>query len=77
MPKLGTASRTGKGFSCVAWNSDYPGVLVNMELRRFALIEKACKHSCVEDRNFALEEFMDEVFSPWEAGQTDVRNVQK
>lgn len=58
-----------RGFLCVAWNNDYPGVLVNMELRRFGLIERACKHSCVDDRNYTLEEFMDEVFSPWEAEQ--------
>lgn len=58
-----------RGFSCVSWNTDYPGILVNMELHRFGMITRACKHSCVNDRNYTPEEFMDEVFSPWEAAQ--------
>lgn len=53
------------GLRCVAWNSDYPGVLVNIELMRFALIHRACQHSCVGDRNFTMEEFMKEVLEPW------------
>lgn len=60
---------TEKGFRCVGWNQDYPGVLVNMKLRRFALITKACKHSCVDDRNFTLDEFISKVFNPWEVEQ--------
>lgn len=64
-----------KGFTCVGWNNAYPGVLVNMELRRFAQIEKACKHSCMGDRDFTLGEFMSEVFSPWEASH-QVENEQ-
>lgn len=58
-----------KGFRCVDWNHDYPGVLVNMELRRFGLIYRACRHSCVDDRNYTLDEFMQEVFVPWENKQ--------
>lgn len=54
-----------EGFSCVSWNRDYPGVLVNMRLRRFALITKACKHSCVNDRNYTEEEFLSEVYAHW------------
>ncbi len=47
-----------KGFRCVAWNDSYPGVLVNVELKRFGMINRACKHSCVDDRNYSIDEFM-------------------
>ena len=53
------------GLQCVAWNGDYPGVLVNMKLMRFGMIEKACKHSCVDDRNFSRFEFTQEILKPW------------
>lgn len=59
-----------EGLRCVAWNHDYPGVLVNMELRRFGLIHFACKHSCVGDRNYTREEFMKEVHEPSKKQQT-------
>ena len=65
-----------KGFRCVDWNQDYPGVLVNLHMRRFALIYRACKHLCVGDRNYTREEFLEKVFRPWEeetAGGTRVR----
>ena len=62
---------TEKGFRCVVWNQDYPGVLVNIKIKRFTLIEKAYKHSCVDDINYTLEEFMSEVFYPWEIAQAN------
>lgn len=65
----------GKGFRCVDWNPDYPGVLVNMELRRFGLIYRACKHSCVDDRNYTLDEFMQEIFMPWQKNQAQSQSV--
>ena len=51
------------GFWCVSWNGVYPGILVNTELKRFAMIEKACHHSCVNDRNYSIKEFNDEILS--------------
>lgn len=56
------------GFSCVDWNGEYPGVLVNMELRRFGMISKACAHTCVDNRNYTVDEFMNEVFLPYNDG---------
>ncbi|MCD8150310.1 MAG: HNH endonuclease [Clostridiales bacterium] len=49
------------GFRCVAWNEDYPGILVNVELKCFGMIEKACKHSCINDRNYSYDEFVEEI----------------
>lgn len=45
------------GFSCVTWNYTYPGILVNLELKRFGKITKPCKHSCFDDYNYTYEEF--------------------
>lgn len=50
-----------RGFKLVTWNRYYPGVLVNMELKRFGLIYRPCKHSCVDDRNYTVKEFLIEV----------------
>lgn len=51
-----------EGFQCVTWNYEYPGVLVNMNFRRFGLICRACRYGCVNNRNYSLEEFMSEVY---------------
>ena len=49
------------GFSCVSNNSSYRALLVNVALKRCAVITKACKHSCVGDRNYTPEEFEREI----------------
>ena len=49
-------------FQCVSWNDSYLGVLVNVELRRFGLINRPCKHSCVNDYNYSIDEFLMEVY---------------
>lgn len=45
------------GYQCVAWNVGFH-VLVNTEFRRFGMIHYPCKHSCVDDRIYTLEEFL-------------------
>ena len=50
-----------QGYSCVSNNSSYRALLVNTALKRCAVITKACKHSCVGDRNYTPEEFEQEV----------------
>lgn len=49
------------GYNCEDWNESYPGVLVNVDLKNFALISKACKHKCVDNRNYTKEEFKQEI----------------
>lgn len=47
------------GFRCVTWNYDYPVVLVNMRLRRFGLVYRACMHASLDDcKLYSLEEFL-------------------
>lgn len=46
--------------------SSYRHVLVNLVFKRFSVIEKACKHSCVGDRTYEEEEFLTEVYEPWQ-----------
>ena len=50
-----------QGYRCVSNNSDYRALLVNTSLRRCAVITKACKHSCIDDRNYTPKEFEREV----------------
>lgn len=50
-----------QGYSCVSNNSSYRALLVNTHLKRCAVITKACKHSCVGDRNYTPEEFEQEI----------------
>ena len=57
----------GDGLRCVASNSDYKGLLVNLELRRYGVIHFACKHSCVGDRNYTPNEFISEVYKHWKS----------
>ena len=52
-----------QGYRCVSNNTDYRALLVNTTLRRCAVITKACKHSCISDRNYTPEEFEREVLS--------------
>ena len=47
-------------------SSYYRHVLVNLVFKRFAIIEKACKYSCVDDRVYEEEEFLNEVYGPWQ-----------
>lgn len=50
---------------CVASNHSYKALLVNLELKRCGVIHSACKHSCINDRNYTPEEFIEEVYKPW------------
>ncbi len=52
-----------QGYRCVSNNTDYKALLVNTTLQRCAVITKACKHSCIDDRNYTPEEFEREVLS--------------
>lgn len=49
------------GFRCVHWNGVYSGILVNVELKRFSEIQKACSYKCIGNRNYTMEEFMEEI----------------
>ena len=57
------------GYRCVSNNFTYRALLVNTELKRCAVIVKACKFCCVDDRNFTPEEFENEVFQFTEEGK--------
>ena len=50
-----------QGYRCVSNNSVYLALLVNTDLRRCAVVTKACKQSCIDNRNYTLEEFEREV----------------
>ena len=52
-----------EGFKCVTWNDSYPLILVNLEFKRFGLIYRAAKHSCVDSRIYTIQEFLDEVYN--------------
>lgn len=53
------------GLQCVASNDTYKGLLVNLELKRYGVIHRACKFTCVENRDYTPEEFKKEVYEPW------------
>lgn len=48
---------TAQGYCCVSNNTGYRALLVNTTLKRCGVITRACKHSCVNDRNYTQEEF--------------------
>ena len=52
----------GEGFRQVAYYAGYRGLFINMKFRTFGPIQKAVKPACVDDRHFAPEEFMREIF---------------
>lgn len=60
MTRLGT-----DGLECVDANQTYRVLLFNLELKRFAVIRKACKQACLDDREYTPEEFQKEVYHPW------------
>ena len=53
------------GLQCVASNRSYCGLLVNLDLKRYGVIHRACKFACVGNRNYKPEEFKREVYEPW------------
>lgn len=53
------------GLQCVASNHSYCGLLVNLDLKRYGVIHRACKFACVGNRNYKPEEFKREVYEPW------------
>ena len=57
------------GFACVNGLNEYPVLLINLELRRWASITRACKHSSVDDRLYSYEDFVKEIYYPWLHGQ--------
>ena len=44
-------------------------LLINLDLLRWANIEKACHHSCLENRVFTKQEFLWEVYDAWRKNQ--------
>lgn len=53
------------GFSCVNNNEGYTAILVNLELRRWASFQKACRHECVDSHVFPMDEFIERIYNPW------------
>ena len=53
------------GLQCVASNDTYKGLLVNLDLKRYGVIHRACKFACVGNRDYTPEEFKREVYKPW------------
>jgi hypothetical protein len=53
------------GFACVNGLNEYPVLLINLELKRWASITKPCKHSSVNDRLYAYADFLKEIYCPW------------
>lgn len=51
-----------EGFTCVSWNSIYPIVLINLELKRFGLNYLPVTHRCVEDKLRTVTEFLTEIY---------------
>lgn len=51
-----------EGFLEVTWNGSYLGILVNMEFRNFGLVNRPVKFARVNDRNYSIQEFIDEVY---------------
>ena len=51
-----------EGFKRVCWSSITNAVLVNMEYHRFGNLPKPVSTSRVDNRNYTLEEFMNEVY---------------
>ena len=58
------------GLRCVESNYEYRTLLVNLELKRFAVIRQPCKYKCVNDHNYTPEEFISEVYK---TGRTAVQ----
>ena len=51
-----------EGFKQVTWNDSYLGILVNMEFRNFGLVNRPVKFARVNDRDYSIQEFIDEVY---------------
>lgn len=52
-----------EGFQQVCWGSMTNAVLVNMQLRRFGNLPKPVNTSCVNSRDYTMEEFLEEVYN--------------
>ena len=50
-----------KGFECCSWNDSYPGILVNIEFKRFAMIHRPCSFSRKNDRDYTISQFKYEI----------------
>lgn len=55
-----------QGFQCVNNSDSYKAILVNLQLKRYAVITKACKQLCVGYRTYSPDEFMKEVYELWQ-----------
>lgn len=53
------------GLQYVASNHSYRGLLVNLDLKRYGVIHRACKFGSLGNRDYTPDEFRKEVFEPW------------
>lgn len=59
------------GFTCVNGLNNYPVLLINLELKRWASITKPCKHSSINDRLYSYQDFLDEIYILWLSGRQE------
>ena len=50
-----------KGFECCGWNDSYPGILVNVEFKRFAMIHRPFSFSHKNNRDYTISQFKYEI----------------
>lgn len=53
------------GLVSVGTNRSYRHLLVNLELKRYGVIYRACGHSRIGNRDYTVEEFKEEIYLPW------------
>ena len=51
-----------EGFKEETWNDSYLGILVNMRFRNFGLVNRPVKFARVNDRDYSIKEFIDEIY---------------
>ena len=59
------------GLQCVASNHSYRVLLVNLDLKRYGVIHRACKFGCLGNRDYTPDEFRKEVYEPWKNRKTE------
>lgn len=63
-----------EGFRQVDLSSNFIGIYINVRFKTFAQIQKAVWSSCVDDRYFTPEEFMENIYTKYVKKEKEIDN---
>lgn len=61
-----------EGFNCCWWDGHYKCILINLDLKKYGTISKACQFPMVGGNPMTIDDFLNKIFKPWKEQRGEV-----